>query len=124
MTAIDYCAIVAFVIIALTMLVFLVMTIINATPNKRREIINQILYALAVEAERLYKGKTGQVKKKQVIAWFYERYKWLSLFITEAELNDWIDNVVDSMNEWMQSNPVGAMNLIGETSDVEAVEAE
>lgn len=124
MTAIDYCAIVAFVIIALTMLVFLVMTIINATPNKRREIINQILYALAVEAERLYKGKTGQVKKKQVIAWFYERYKWLSLFITEAELNDWIDNVVDSMNKWMQSNPVGAMNLIGETSDVEAVEAE
>jgi len=119
MTAIEYVAVIAFALVAISLLAVLVVTFLNAAPKKRREIINQVLYALAVEAERLYKGKTGQVKKKQVVAWFYERYKWLSLFITEAELNEWIDDVVDSMNEWMQSNPIGAKNLLGEESAAE-----
>ena len=50
----------------------------------------------------------------QVIAWFYARYKWLSWFVTEKTLGEWIDEAVAQMNEWMKSNPTGAANLLGQ----------
>lgn len=111
----DYIAIALGALIAVVLLVAFMLAFVKASPEKRYGIINQILYALAIEAERLYGSKTGQIKKKQVVAWFYERYKWLSFFITETDLNEWIDIVVDSMNEWLASNPVGAKNVIGDT---------
>ena len=91
-----------------------VVKVIKASPKKRREMINKILFALALEAERLYGSKTGQAKKAQVIAWFYERYSWLSSFVTEEQLGKWIDAVVEYMTEWLQSNPVGAANILPE----------
>lgn len=117
MNTADYIAIAIGALIAAVILAAFVLFFIKSTPEKRYGIINQILYALAVEAERLYGGKTGQIKKKQVVAWFYARYKWLSFFVTEAQINEWIDNVVDAMNEWLESNPVGAKNVIGETKE-------
>lgn len=85
--------------------------VIKASPEKRREMINKILFALALEAERLYGSKTGQAKKAQVIAWFYERYSWLSKFVTEEQLGEWIDAVVEAMTDWLASNPVAAENI-------------
>lgn len=111
-TAIILVALIAGVIVTAAIIMFT-----KKAPEERYGIINQILYALAVEAERLYGSKTGQIKKKQVIAWFYERYKWLSFFVTETDLNDWIDSVVDNMNEWLQSNPTGAKNIIGDKAE-------
>lgn len=89
-----------------------VVTVIKASPEQRREMINKILFALALEAERLYGSKTGQAKKAQVIAWFYERYSWLSKFVTEEQLGEWIDTVVEHMTEWLASNPVAAENVL------------
>ena len=89
-----------------------VITVIKASPEQRREMINKILFALALEAERLYGSKTGQAKKAQVIAWFYERYSWLSSFVTEEQLGEWIDAVVETMTEWLASNPVAAENVL------------
>lgn len=86
---------------------------IKASPEQRREMINKILFALAIEAERLYGSKTGQAKKAQVIAWFYERYGWLSSFVTEEQLGEWIDTVVEYMTEWLASNPAAAKNILG-----------
>lgn len=91
-----------------------VVTVIKGSPEQRREMINKILFALAIEAERLYGSKTGQAKKAQVIAWFYERYSWLSSFVTEEQLGEWIDTVVEYMTDWLQSNPVGAANILPE----------
>ena len=105
----------ALIIGALFLIAIIAVAIIyycKATPEKRREIVNEILFALAVEAERLYGGNTGQVKKKQVIAWFYERYKWLSILIKKDDITVWIDLVVDDMNAWLKSNPIGAANII------------
>ena len=87
--------------------------VIKASPEQRREMINKILFALAIEAERLYGSKTGQAKKAQVIAWFYERYGWLSRFVTEEQLGKWIDTVVEYMTEWLASNPAAAKNILG-----------
>ena len=90
----------------------IVVKVIKASPEQRREMINKVLFALALEAERLYGSKTGQAKKAQVIAWFYERYSWLSKFVTEEQLGEWIDAVVETMTEWLQSNPVAAENVL------------
>ena len=87
-------------------------TLIQASPARRREILNSVLMSLAVEAERLYGAKTGQLKKKQVIAWLYARYKWLMWFVSEESLSKLIDEVVEKMNAWMKSNPIGAENAL------------
>ena len=92
-------------------MVAVVISMAKASPEKRVEMINKILFALAIEAERLYGSKTGQAKKAQVIAWFYERYSWLSKFVTEEQLGEWIDAVVETMTDWLASNPVAAANL-------------
>ena len=89
-----------------------VVKVIKASPEKRKEMINKILFALALEAERLYGSKTGQAKKAQVIAWFYERYSWLSKLVTEEQLGKWIDAVVETMTDWLASNPVAAENVL------------
>lgn len=99
-------------IIAIAAIAIVVIRFIKATPAQRKEMINKILFALAIEAERLYGSKTGQAKKAQVIAWFYERYSWLSSFVTEQQLGEWIDTVVEQMTEWLASNPAGAKNIL------------
>lgn len=93
-------------------IIAVVVSLIKASPEKRREMINKILFALALEAERLYGSKTGQAKKAQVVAWFYERYSWLSKFVTEEQLGEWIDAVVEAMTDWLASNPVAAKNIL------------
>lgn len=105
-------------------IVAVVIYMIKASPEQRREMINKILFALAIEAERLYGSKTGQAKKAQVIAWFYERYGWLSSFVTEEQLGEWIDTVVEYMTEWLASNPAGAKNILsGEVKTSEQTES-
>ena len=113
-TIIEHLPIIIAALAVVAAIIGFVVWFVKASPEKRRGVINQVLYSLAIEAERLYGGKTGQIKKKQVIAWFFERYKWLAVFVTEEQIGTWIDEAVDDMNEWLQSNPVGAANIIGE----------
>lgn len=110
----DISKVIPWVILALAVIaaVVFVVTLIQASPARRREILNSVLMSLAVEAERLYGAKTGQLKKQQVIAWLYARYKWLTWLISEESLSKLIDEVVARMNEWMKSNPVGAENAL------------
>lgn len=100
------------VLVGIAAAVVFVVTLIQASPTRRKQILNSVLMSLAVEAERLYGAKTGQLKKQQVIAWLYARYKWLTWLISEESLSKLIDEVVEKMNAWMKSNPVGAENAL------------
>lgn len=111
----DISKVIPWVILTLAVIaaaVVFVVTLIQASPARRREILNSVLMSLAVEAERLYGAKTGQLKKQQVIAWLYARYKWLTWLISEDTLSKLIDEVVEKMNAWMKSNPIGAENAL------------
>lgn len=111
----DISKVIPWVILALAVIaaaVVFVVTLIQASPARRKEILNSVLMSLAVEAERLYGAKTGQLKKQQVIAWLYARYKWLTWLISEDTLSKLIDEVVEKMNAWMKSNPIGAENAL------------
>ena len=111
----DISKVIPWVILALAVIaaaVVFVVTLIQASPARRREILNSVLMSLAVEAERLYGAKTGQLKKQQVIARLYARYKWLTRLVSEEMLSKLIDEVVEKMNAWMKSNPIGAENAL------------
>ena len=103
-------------IIGVIIIAIFVVIMIKATPKQREEIVNKVLFSLATEAEKLYGAKTGQVKKAQVIAWFYERYKWLSIFISEEDLSNLVDNTATKLTEYLKSNPIGAENILGSTN--------
>ena len=87
---------------------------IKASPEEKRKIIGEILYALALKAEAEYKSQTGVAKKKQVVAWFFEKYPALAYVLSEAELSTYIDEIVEQMNLWLKSNPVAQVNILGE----------
>ena len=62
----DISKVIPWVILALAVIaaaVAFVVTLIQASPARRREILNSVLMSLAVEAERLYGAKTGQLEE-------------------------------------------------------------
>lgn len=101
------------IIIAIGVIIY-VIRFIKSTPAEKKVIIGQILYALALKAEAEYKSQTGIAKKKQVIAWFYEKYPALTYVLSESQLGEYIDEIVDEMNLWLKSNPVAQLNILGE----------
>lgn len=100
-------------ILGILAIILAVFVFIRMSPEKRKELIAKIIFALAVEAERMYGSKTGQAKKQQVIAWFYERYRWLALFISEEVLGEKIDIIAAEMTTYFKENPEAAMNILG-----------
>lgn len=70
----------------------------------RKGRLNRILLGLIIEAEKYLGSKTGKLKKQQVILWFIERYKFLSIFVDEEILDKMIDNIVDYLNNYLQEN--------------------
>lgn len=101
------------------MLAAAVFVFIRMSPEKRKELFAQIIFSLAVEAERLYGSKTGQAKKQQVVAWFYERYRWLAIFIAEDVLSDKIDKIAEEITTYFKENPEAAYNILGYVFDQE-----
>lgn len=112
------------IIIGIVMLAGIVIYAINffkASPEEKKAIIADILYALAIKAEQAYGSKTGQAKKAQVIEWFYEKHAMFAHVLTKEQLGVYIDEAVDKMNDWLKDNPIGATNILGtkeETAEV------
>ena len=105
----------AVIIIALAVLIGVaVYKFVKATPEKRRQLIGQLLYTLAGRSRNGYTAaRPGKSKKCRLSHGFMCGIKWLSWFVTEKTLGEWIDEAVAQMNEWMKSNPTGAANLLG-----------
>lgn len=91
-----------------------VIKFIKSTPAEKKKIIGDILYALSLRVEAEYGSKTGLAKKKQVIAWFYEKYPAMSYVLSEDQLSVYIDEIVNEMNIWLKSNPVAQINILGD----------
>lgn len=88
----------------------------KSSPAEKKEMIGTILYALALKAEKEYGSKTGQAKKAQVIAWFYEKYPALTYVLSKEQLGEYLDEIVAEMNEWLKSNPIAQLNILGEVT--------
>lgn len=91
-----------------SVLVVLASVIAFAVLYKRGEtkIIKAILFRLVTDAERLYGGGTGELKKAAVIEWIYDKIPAiLKLFITQKELDTMIDDVLTYAKQKWTANP-------------------
>lgn len=71
----------------------------------------KIIYSLVIEAEKLLGSSTGQIKKEQVISWFYTRYPIISMFISETDLSRLIDIAVTSINRYLERSGANLYSL-------------
>lgn len=60
-----------------------------------------ILYNLVVDADSYLDTNTGKEKKQLVIDWFYKRYKFLGLIVTEEELGTLIDEEAEKLKVYL-----------------------
>jgi len=91
------------VIVAAVVLLFYIIKKLLIRFDKNNKVKN-IIVQLCIEAEKYLGGKTGELKKKQVIAWFRARYPFLSAFISEQMLSSLIDNIVVYINNYLTDN--------------------
>lgn len=66
--------------------------------------VRQVLLTLVIEAEKYLGTGTGEQKKIMVVRWFRERYKFLAFFLSEAALNDLIEDVLLQLKESLAKN--------------------
>ena len=71
----------------------------------------KINYSHVIEAEKLLGSSTGQIKKEQVISWFYTRYPVISMFISETDLSRLIDIAVTSINRYLERSGANLYSL-------------
>ena len=71
----------------------------------------KIIYSLVIEAEKMLGSSTGQIKKEQVISWFYTRYPIISMFISETDLSRLIDIAVTSINRYLERSGANLYSL-------------
>ena len=71
----------------------------------------KIIYSLVIEAEKMLGSSTGQIKKEQVISWFYTRYPVISMFISETDLSRLIDIAVTSINRYLERSGANLYSL-------------
>ena len=102
---------IVFGLLGLIILVSCIVAFIKAPPAARKQMIYNILYNLAVKAEKEYGSKTGEIKKKQVIADFYAKYQWLAFFVSEDQISEYIDEVVADMTKYFERNTTAAENV-------------
>lgn len=108
------------IIIALLIIIGAVTYVIKfmkSSPEEKKAMIGTILLALALKAEQEYGSKTGQAKKAQVIAWFYEKYPGLTYVLSKEQLGEYLDEIVEEMTEWLKNNPTAQLNILGKVPE-------
>jgi glycine/D-amino acid oxidase-like deaminating enzyme len=79
-----------------------------------KEVKGVLLY-FVTQAEQLFGGKTGRLKRAAVLAWIYEKMpSALKLFISADAIGVLIDEAVEEMKKYLQSNGAAAAIVSGE----------
>lgn len=108
---VDHFSEIVFAVLGVIILVTFIISLIKAPPAARKKIVYNVLYSLCVKAEQEYGSKTGEIKKKAVIAAFYAKYPWMSFFVSEEQISEVIDQAVSDMTKYFEKNTVAAENV-------------
>lgn len=64
--------------------------------------VKQGLLALVIQAEKMYGGKTGQLKFAAVATWIYEKLPAIArIFLTSQDIENLIEDAVIEMKEYL-----------------------
>lgn len=88
-----------------TLVISVLFIIIYSSFTSKTEYLKAELFSLVTEAEKIYGGKTGQVKLMYVIRKIYSRMPViLKLFLSEKQLEKIIENVLGKAKKsWSES---------------------
>lgn len=84
------------------------------------EEVKAVLLYFVTKAEQMFGGKTGKLKRAAVLAWIYEKMPAIvRFFITSEAFGTMIDEAVEEMKRYLQSNANAAAIVSGEAADDE-----
>lgn len=67
--------------------------------TKKDGIAKKIIYGLVLSAEAELGSKTGQIKKQQVLSWFYSNYPVIALFVPQKTADLLIEEAVKHIDK-------------------------
>lgn len=103
----NHCVDLLIIIVACVFLFVFAKEVFTSNDGRIRKIVN----SLVVEAEKFLGSSTGQIKKKQVISWFYTKHPTLSLFVSEDTLSKMIDAAVKDLNYYLSKENADLLSL-------------
>ena len=91
-----------------TLVVSVLFIIIYSSFTNRTDYLRAELFSLVTEAEKVYGGKTGQVKLMYVVKKVYSKMPViLKLFLSEKQLEKIIENVlVNAKKSWSEKEDI------------------
>lgn len=89
----------------LVLIVLTLAVLIFAYIRGKKPLVYKILYGLVTEAEKQFKGKTGELKQSIVFGKVYEALPaMLKTFIPKSLLEKWVDDAVELAKEKWSNN--------------------
>lgn len=100
--------------IALVVIFVIVMVIL--VKNGKKTLVQRIVYALVVEAEKVLGSGTGAEKKAWAIAAIYQRLPYLlRLIFSQKDIESFIEDGVQKLKKALQT---GEINLLGYSEEL------
>lgn len=80
--------------------------------GKYRNKVKQMLLSLVIEAEEKYGNGTGEIKFSYVAQKIYDIMpNWLQLIFSAQTIAKWIEEAVDKMKEYLDTNKAAAAKI-------------
>lgn len=84
--------------------VYAILRFFKLTPKQRMEKVKTALLYMVTEAEKELKSKTGRVKRAMVWDWLLERFPITTMFISEKEYDELLDQTLEEFRKMLESN--------------------
>nr|DAU76885.1 MAG TPA: holin [Caudoviricetes sp.] len=80
--------------------------------EKALELIRGAALSLMANAEAIFKGETGEIKKSECYHQICAEFPWIAELVSFEQFSQIIDDTMDKFNEYMD-NPVAKANITG-----------
>ena len=84
--------------------VYAILRFFKLTPKQRMEKVKTALLYMVTEAEKELKSKTGRVKRAMVWDWLLERFPITTMFISEKQYDELLDQTLEEFRKMLESN--------------------
>ena len=83
--------------------IILIAAIVYLIINQKNKVKEWLLYAVC-EAEKIFGGKTGKLKLRQVYDWYCKQFPVISAVLPFSVFSAWVDTALGTMRKWLETN--------------------
>lgn len=98
-------------IVAIVGVCIILFGFLKLTPSEQKKRINLILLDACIKAEAALGSKTGKAKRAQVYAALKEKMPIITLFLSEARYDEFLDTALEEMKDWFSKNAAAAEKI-------------